>query len=127
GDTLQDGHMRPNRIRLEYHADRRLVGRHINALARSEYRMAGDANLSAIRPLQTGDAAQRRSLAATTGAKKGVKRSLWNIQRDALEHVNALLVFAEIFLQRFDLYHFSCFRHLSSERAWIRAAATVQT
>ena len=31
------------------------------------------------------------------------------------------------FLQRFDLYHFSCFRHLSSERGWIRAAARVQT
>src|ERR1044072_1236095 len=114
--------MRPNRIRLEYHADRSFVGRHIHPLAGSEDRMAGNADLAPVRSLQTRDAAQGRRFAASAGPKKRVKRSLWNVQRDAFEHVNAFLVFAEIFLQRLDLYHFSCFRHLSSERAWIRAA-----
>src|ERR1041384_2580146 len=114
--------MRPNRIRLEYHADRPFVGRYIDALAGSEDRVAGNADLASVRPLQTRDAAQGRRFAASAGPKKRVKRSLWNVQRDALEHVNAFLVFAEIFLQRLDLYHLSCFRHLSSERAWIRAA-----
>src|SRR5690242_14301470 len=108
--------MRPNRIGLGDHADRPLVGRHIDALARSEYRMAGDADLSAIRALQPPDAAQRRSLAATTRPKTGATRSLATLQRDAVDRVNALLVLAETFLQSFDLYRFSSFRHLSSER-----------
>src|SRR5690242_6488662 len=115
-DIFRYRHVRPDRVGLKDHADRSFVGWYIHPLARSEYRVPGNADLAAIRPLQTRDAAQGRRFAAAAWAQKGVKRSLWNVQRDTLEHVHALLVFAEIFLQRFDLYHFSCFRHLSSER-----------
>src|SRR5689334_3070618 len=108
--------MRPNRIGLKYHPDRPLVRRHIDPLARGEHRLTGDGDFSAIRSLQTRDAAQRRGLAATAWAEKSIKRPLGDVQGYALKHVDALFVFAEIFLQSLDLDHFPCFRHVSSER-----------
>ena len=73
GDVFGNRHMRPNRVGLKDHADGPLVGRHIDALAGGIDGLTADGDLTAVGPLQTRHAAQRRGLAATAGAQERVK------------------------------------------------------
>ncbi len=87
GDVVEHGHVRPDRVGLEHHAQAALVGRHVHvpAVARGEQDAVTDGDAAAVRLLQAGDGAQRRGLAAARGAEQGEQLALLDLEADVVD------------------------------------------
>src|SRR4030095_3688143 len=107
-------HKRPDRIGLENHTDGPLVRRNINPFTGGEDSLASDANPTPLRSLQTGYTAKRRSLTASAWTQKGIERTLGDVEQHPLDDMHPLLVFAKVFFQGIDLFHFSFLCHCAS-------------
>jgi hypothetical protein len=79
GDVLLDRHVREQRIGLEHHVDRPLVGRHAGQILPSSMISP------ACRLLETGEHAQQRGLAAAGGAEQGEELAVIDIQRQIVD------------------------------------------
>ena len=71
GDIVEHVEMRPDRIGLEHHSDRALVHRNEDA-ARVRDHASADRDRALLGPLEAGDAAQDRGLAAPARTKQRV-------------------------------------------------------
>ena len=69
-DVLLDGHVRPDRVGLEHHADIAQTRRHLHAIGRRRYDAPANADAPGRGMLEPRDAAQRRGLAAAGGAEQ---------------------------------------------------------
>src|SRR5262249_55985870 len=70
GGVRLDGHVRPDRIGLEHHADIARTRRHLDTISRRRHHASADADAPGGGMLEARDAAQRRGLAATGGTKQ---------------------------------------------------------
>jgi hypothetical protein len=71
GDVLEHRHVRPDRVRLEHHAEVAPIRRNVDPVAAREHRSVIDGDFAGVGGFQAGDALQRRGLAAAAGAKQG--------------------------------------------------------
>src|SRR5262249_56172241 len=69
GNVLLDRHMRPDRVGLEHHTDVARARRYLNAVGRRRHHAPADTHAPGRGMLETGDAAQRRGLAAAGGTE----------------------------------------------------------
>jgi hypothetical protein len=113
--------VRPDRVGLKHHAEIALVGRDENAAAARIDDAAGDLDLARGRPLQAGDRAERRGLAAARRPEQREQLALRHFERDVLRGLHHGAVLTRVFgVQRFDPQHV---RPLSSS---IRLACIVR-
>ena len=84
-NVLKDVHVRPDRIRLEHHTDVAFFRWHINFSFRRIHQRPVDLQFSGIRFFQTGDAAQRRSLAAAARPEQHTKLFLGDLEIDTAQ------------------------------------------
>ena len=92
GDIGFDGQMRKQRVALKHHVDRPPIRRHRRQIDTVEQNAAG------IRPLETGNQAQQRGLAATRRSEQGEEFAFINIKRELIDDGGA----AEALGQRLD-------------------------
>src|SRR6266540_4197260 len=95
-DVLEHVHVRPDRVRLEHHAEPALVRRHTRALRGREEHVAADRDLARVRRLEARDAAERRRLAAARRAEQREQLALVHGEGDVVDrkHAPALLAAA---------------------------------
>ena len=79
-DVLADGHVRPQRVRLEHHADVALVGRQVDPAVGVEHRGRAEADLAGARRFQAGEAAQRGRLAAPARTEEDEELALLDLE-----------------------------------------------
>jgi hypothetical protein len=91
GHVGENGAVRPQRVRLEHEAEPARLGRQVELASGLEQHLAADADRTAVRPLEAGDGAQQRGLAAARGAEQGDDLSRRHRDRHAPEDV-ALVV-----------------------------------
>ena len=89
GDVLADGHVGEERVGLEDHADRPLAGGHVGQVA------PGDLDDARIGPLEPGDAAEQRRLAAARGAEERDELARRHLERDVVERPDLSEAFAD--------------------------------
>ena len=92
GDVALDGEVREQRVALEHHIDRPPMRRHGCKIGAVEQDAAG------VRPLEAGDQAQQRGLAAARGTEQGEELALINVERQMIDDRGT----AEAFGQDFD-------------------------
>ena len=98
--------MRPDRILLENDADISLVGSNENSRRLIEDSSAAELDFAALRPLQPGDASERRRLAAAGWSEKCKKLPLLYGKADIIDGVNRRSVaHIELFDQILDIEH----------------------
>ena len=84
GRIGEDGHVRPDRVGLEHHAEVALVGRHEDVAARGIDDGAVDFDVAGRRALQSGDGPQRGGLAAARRPEQREEHALRNFEGDVL-------------------------------------------
>ena len=82
GNVLGHRHMWPDRVALEDHPDAPAMGRDADALPTRKDQHAVNENLSRVRLLQPGNAAQGRGLSTTAWPEERKERFLRNFQRE---------------------------------------------
>ena len=97
GSIGEDRHMRPDRVRLEHHAEIALVRRDEDFLLSREHQAAIDRNLAAHGTLEARNRAQRRRLAAARGAKQGEEFSSRNLEGHILRGFDRRTLLAWVF------------------------------
>jgi hypothetical protein len=91
GDVGENGAVRPQRVGLEHEAEPARLGRQVDLARGVEQHVAADVDRAAVRPLEAGDGAQQRGLAAAGGAEQGDDLARRHRDRDVSEDV-ALVV-----------------------------------
>src|SRR5262249_5434503 len=84
GDVLEDRHVRPDRVRLEDHADIAAVGGDEDAAARGGDDGGLERNLPGIGPLQAADRSERRRLATPGGTEQREKLPRGHLEAHAV-------------------------------------------
>src|SRR5215208_2001336 len=84
-DVLADGHVRPERIRLEDHPDVPFVGRDVDPARSVEDGAVAEGDLALFRRLETGDATQRRRLAASTRPEQDEELTLVDLEIEVVD------------------------------------------
>ncbi len=108
GHVLEHVHVRPDRVGLKHHAEIAPVGRDEDTLGGREHDASAKLDLAALRPLQSGDGAQRRGLAAAARPEQREQGAVGHIERHVLCGFDGLTVGACIFrVQRLDAEHAS--------------------
>ena len=79
-DVLADGHVRPQRIGLEHHADVALVGRQVDPAVGVEHRGRPECDLAGAGCLEAGEAAQGGGLAAPAGTEEDEELALLDLE-----------------------------------------------
>src|SRR6266542_6282060 len=102
-DVLEHVHVRPDGVRLEDHPDRAFVRRNERTIARDH--ATRDLYLTCFRTLQSRDAAQRRRLAATGGAKQRVEATFIDRERHVLDRSDVAAIRDEALAQCLDAQH----------------------
>jgi hypothetical protein len=106
GGVGEHVHVRPDRIRLEHHAEAALVRRHEHASAPGIDDRVGHGDLAADRTLQAGNRPQRRRLAAAAGPQQREEVSFGHIDVDILRRLHRLAQFVLVLgVERLDLQH----------------------
>src|SRR5437867_1722344 len=103
GDVLEDAHVRPDGVRLEDHADVARVRR--NEPSRSRQHRLVEPDDAVLGTLESGDAAERRRLAAAGGAEDREEAAVRDGERDVLDGAHAATVGDEGLPQPLDLQH----------------------
>src|ERR1019366_8508405 len=83
--------MRPDRVRLEHHADRPLVHRHEAPGGRVGPRAPADADRAAVGVLEAGHTAQRGRLAAAAWAEQRIALALRHCEPHVVDSVHRAL------------------------------------
>jgi hypothetical protein len=86
-DVLDDGHVRPDRVRLEDDADRPPVRADEDAVRRVGDHLAADLDGAGVGAFQPGDQPQRGGLAAAARAEQRDEPALRDLQVDAVDGV----------------------------------------
>ena len=92
GGILEHGHVWPDGIGLEHHADVAPVGRHRGVPVGRKHHLAVDGHLARDRRLKPGEASERGGLAAAAGAQQGEELALGDGDVDAPHRMHAALV-----------------------------------
>ena len=79
GDVLRHGHVREQRIGLEHHVDRPLIGRHVGDIDTIENDAPGGG------PLEAGEHAQQRGFTGAGATEQGEDLALVDGQRDVVD------------------------------------------
>ena len=86
GDVLPHRHVRPHRVGLEHHADVALARRHQHAVGRRRHQPCRRSRcVPAVGVLETGDAAQRRGLAAAGRAEQHDDLARRDVEADVVD------------------------------------------
>ena len=104
-DVLKDGHVGPDGVGLEHHADLPVLGRRADAAAPGEDRVAVDLDLSGIRHFQAGHTAQQRRLAGAARAQEHEELAFGDSLRDVAESLHLVAADSEDFAQILDFKH----------------------
>jgi hypothetical protein len=80
-----DGHVRPERVRLEDHPDVPFVGRNVDAARSVEDGAVAEGDLALLRRLEAGDATQRRRLAAPTRPQQDEELTLFDLELEVVD------------------------------------------
>ena len=83
-------HVRPDRIRLEYHTEAAPIGRHEDAAPAGIDDRVVDADIARRRVLQSGNRAQRRGLAAAARTEQREEVAFGNLDADVLRGLDRL-------------------------------------
>ena len=84
GDVLEHGHVRPDRVRLEDHAEVALVGRHERRRRRRGDDAPAQRDLAGVGTLEAGDQAQGRGLAAAARPEQREDLAAPDLERRAV-------------------------------------------
>src|SRR6185312_12007654 len=82
-DVLGDAHVRPQRVRLEHHADMAVLGRDVDVGAADD--QIADPDRAALRSLEPGDQAQQRALAAAGRTEHREELALVDRERNVVD------------------------------------------
>ncbi len=87
GDVVEHGHVRPDGVGLEHHADPALVGRDgLGALSiTAPHDRVADGDGAGVRRLEPGDTAQQCRLAATARSEQSSDRAVGHVQAHVVE------------------------------------------
>jgi hypothetical protein len=90
-DVAEHRHVRPDRVRLEHHAQPAPVGRQVDALAVVVQHRVLEADDSGVGPLQAGDRPQRGGLATAGRPQQGEQLALLDLEAHPVDGVLRLL------------------------------------
>jgi hypothetical protein len=102
-DVLADGHVRPQRVRLEDHADLALVGRPVDPPFGIEDDLVAERDPTGARRLQAGEAAQRGRLAAPARTEEDEELALLDLDVQVVHGLGRGLA-DEVLRQPTDVY-----------------------
>ncbi len=90
-DVLAHRHVRPQRVRLEHHADVALVRRQVDPAFGVEHRGRAEADLASARCFQAGEAPQRRRLAAPARTEEDEELALLDLEIEVVDSLRRRL------------------------------------
>src|SRR5262249_10618977 len=88
GDVLEHAHVRPDCIGLEHHTDAAVARRHEHAILDVAHGLACDDDLARLRPLEPGEAAQGRGLAAAGGPEQRDQLAGLDAEADVVDRID---------------------------------------
>ena len=94
---LEHRHVRPDGVRLEYHAQPAPVRRHEDAALRRVHDIAADRDFPLPRPFKAGDGAQRGGLAAAARPEKREQLALRHLEGHLVRGTDRLAALVDIF------------------------------
>ena len=94
--VLEHRHVRPDGVRLEYHAQPAPVRRHEDAALRRVHDIAADRDFPLPRPLQAGDGAQRGGLAAAARSEQSKQLALGHFEGHLVRGTDRLAALVDI-------------------------------
>jgi hypothetical protein len=96
-NIFHDRHVRPDGVGLKYHADFSLVHRDENSSLRGNHHSIADTDFAVVGPLESGETAQRRGLAAAARSEQRHQLSRWHLEVNSVDRANQPLFTGIVF------------------------------
>jgi hypothetical protein len=88
GDVLEDGHVRPDGIRLKHHAETAPIRRHEDPSRRGKHHLPVDRDFACARPLESSDRSKSCRFAAAARPEEREELSLGHSKADILRRLD---------------------------------------